>query len=428
MKVSYRQEIKKTIATYYLESGDFNGVTLSELLLQFPNHSLLLKRLSELVLLGYIGVLDNESDENPHILRIRFEDIATQVSKLTVSNAFHTCIYPKRMLLEQYVDRAKYVHEPYRLELALGEPQLSYRVFDLSVLENYRNDPRYLYTSDDIHGSIQINSETPNATPLADNEKVFLKTFGFAYNEQFDRVVAVFLRYLRMLSPQHQMIWKAKENKGKYKLNYDYFMASINGQFPTRLPIFQAICMEMYIINQMSKAILNRPLYRMDFGEYGEERPEKFAYLLRPTLDEFNAFTILLNNLLIDNIDVKAFEDYLDIYTIYHNNDGTSSRISIGGLNLLNEWFRTYYKTEQWDSWDKSFASLRSIRKIRQKPAHTIQRNVYDQSFIHKQRDLIIQAYDAVRTIRMMLENHPNARDLQSMVSDKLRRGLVWQI
>jgi len=41
--------------------------------------------------------------------------------------------------------------------LALGEAQLSYRSFDLSVLEFYRNDPRHRYENDDINGRIYSN-------------------------------------------------------------------------------------------------------------------------------------------------------------------------------------------------------------------------------------------------------------------------------
>lgn len=136
----------------------------------------------------------------------------------------------------------------------------------------------------------------------------------------------------------------------------------------------------------MTQVILNRPLFSMDIGKYREDMPKKLAYLLRPILDEFDVLTILFNNVLVDNIDTKAFEDYLDIYIVKHNSDGTTSRIPTGRLNLLNELFRTYYKTEQWEVCDKSYASLKLIRKIRQKPAHTVQRNVYDQSFIHRQR------------------------------------------
>lgn len=423
---SIKKQIIESVVEHYLDKEGFNGISLNSLEIKFPNHSLPIKIIIELIRAGYVGVIDLGSDVNPHILRIGFEDEKTQIKKIKGVDKYHICIYPKRKLLEQYVDKAKYMNTPYRLELALGEPQLSYRVFDLSVLENYRNDPRYLYKSNDLHGTIQISSETSNTTPLAESDKIFLKTFGFAYNENYDRVVAVFLRYLSKLSPDHQAVWKAKEVKGKFKLNHDYYMSSINGQFPTRLPVFQAICMEIYIINQMSQAILNSPLFKIDFGKHGENRPEKLAYLLRPTLDEFNAFTLLLNNVLIDNININAIANYVDLYTVEHNEDGTISRKRIGGLNLLDAWFRTYFRMEHWEAWNNSLASLKLIRKIRQKPAHTIEKNVYDQSYIHRQRDLAVQTFDAVRTIRMMLENHPDARPLQSLVNNELRNGLVW--
>ena len=52
-----------------------------------------------------------------------------------------------------------YEQEPFKYHLALGEPQLSYRSFDLCVLEFYRNDPRYLYRTSDICGLISVRDE-----------------------------------------------------------------------------------------------------------------------------------------------------------------------------------------------------------------------------------------------------------------------------
>jgi|ADurb_Cas_02_Slu_FD_contig_21_5314606_length_1575_multi_3_in_0_out_0_2 hypothetical protein len=158
MKVSYRQDIKKAIATYYLESRDFNGISLITLMLKYANYTLLLKRLAELVTTGYIGVLNIETDENPHILRTGFEDEDAQVNKLSGVNGYHICIYPKRLLLEQCIDQAKYMYEPYRLELAHGEPQLSYRMFDVAVLEICRthtvqrniNDQSFIHKQRDL--------------------------------------------------------------------------------------------------------------------------------------------------------------------------------------------------------------------------------------------------------------------------------------
>ena len=77
--------------------------------------------------------------------------------------------------------------------LAQGAAQLEFRAFDLSVLEFYRNDPRYHYTTDDIHGSISVRQEHSG---LRDSDQVFLQTFGYCYDEDVNRAVAVFLRYL----------------------------------------------------------------------------------------------------------------------------------------------------------------------------------------------------------------------------------------
>ena len=54
---------------------------------------------------------------------------------------------------------------------------------------------------------------------------------------------------------------------------------------------------------------MGRPaLFRNDFGRYAEERPIDFAFMVRPTLRELNAFVLTLDKLLSDNIDPKFFE------------------------------------------------------------------------------------------------------------------------
>ena len=70
------------------------------------------------------------------------------------------------------------------------------------------------------------------------------------------------------------------------------------------------------------------------------------------------------------------------------------------------------------------FGNLRAVRKVRQKPAHIVEDNEFDQKYVAEQRQLIIQAFDAVRTLRMVLENHPAARNHE--VPDYLRDAKVW--
>ncbi|WP_051043795.1 hypothetical protein [Psychromonas sp. CNPT3] len=111
--------------------------------------------------------------------------------------------------------------------MAKGAGQLDYRTFDLSVLEYYRNDPRYSYETDSIHGSISIEDEYFQSKSVPESDQILLKTFGFAYDSDYSRYVAVFLRYLSGLSSEHQKVWAAKEIKGEIKLHPDYYATSI---------------------------------------------------------------------------------------------------------------------------------------------------------------------------------------------------------
>jgi hypothetical protein len=81
---------------------------------------------------------------------------------------------------------------PFTLRLALGDGQLEYRPFDLAVLEDYRNDPRYIYQSNDISGWISVHDEHYTSAAMREPDKVMLETFGFCYDDDMNRAVAVF--------------------------------------------------------------------------------------------------------------------------------------------------------------------------------------------------------------------------------------------
>ena len=70
------------------------------------------------------------------------------------------------------------------------------------------------------------------------------------------------------------------------------------------------------------------------------------------------------------------------------------------------------------------FATFKKIRKLRQKPAHSIEEDKFDQTYVKSQRDLIMKAYNAMRTLRLILANHPNVRGYQ--VPDWLQTGKIW--
>lgn len=373
-----------------------------------------------------VGILYSDIELNPHILRTGFPPKNMQAEKLDTNELHHTCIYPRVKHLDAIITHSDYDSEPYKLQLALGEPQLSFRSFDLSVLEFYRNDPRYLYKNDDINGFISIRDEYFESKQIAEHDQVLLESFGFSYDSEYNRAVAVYLCYIARLSPEHQQVWRAKELTGDYKLHPDYFRNTIMGEWGERVPIFSAFQKELYIINMMASAMERPPLFRHDFGEYGENKPLKFGFLIRPTLEEFNNFVLLLDKLLSDNINKDFFMREIPTEKEILRDDGKIKVQDKGTLLILDEWVRAKYRTADWEPWDQSIQTLREIRRLRQKPAHAMDENIFDQHYFKKQRQLIIKAYSALRTIRLLFSNHQSVKAANVEVPDWLQNGDIW--
>jgi hypothetical protein len=419
--------ILREVTTSFLDSGDFNGITaisLTENLNVGWNE--MRGALQELIEEDLVGVLYSDTQLNTHILRTGFLPKDVQISKLITDELHHTCLYPRPNHLNSVVDVSHYAREPYKLCLALGEPQLAYRSFDLSVLEFYRNDPRYFYSSDDIHGSIHVQSEYFESNQMPERDRVLLQSFGFAYDQELNRAVAVYLRYLADLSPEHQQIWKTKELAGDYWLHPDYYRNTIIGGWGERVSIFSAFIKELFIINRMAKAMGRPPLFKQDYGEYGEGKPQKLSFLVRPTLEEFNNFILLLDKLLSDNINKRFFQGEVAYESEKQRKDGKIVVEPKGTLQLLDDWIKEQYQTTDWEPWDESMKALRDIRRLRQKPAHAIDENVFSQRYFKDQRELIVRAYDAVKTLRLLFAQHPSVVRADIEIPKWLAEGKIW--
>jgi hypothetical protein len=415
------------VTRFYLESHDFNGIPAAALAEQLGTAwQAVQPRLKELIDDDLVGVLYADTAINPHVNRVGFEPKENQIAKLAGADLHQTCIYPRAKHLAAVVDAARYTREPYKLCLALGEPQLTHRSFDLSVLETYRNDPRYRYENNDINGSISVRDRVSGSRGMEERDEIFLQTFGFANDDDLNRAVAVYLRYLADLSSEHQQIWKAKELQGKYLLHPDYYRSSIIGDWGEKIPIFDALLAELRIINQMATAMGRPPLFRDDYGEHGVRKPQKFSFLIRPTLEEFNAFVLLLDKMLSDNINKAFFRAEVADETHVERGDGKVEVRQKGTLQILDEWVRRFYRTDDWEPWQQAMGALRDVRKRRQKPAHAVDENVFDQQYFKEQRDLSIRAYEAVRTIRLMFENHPNVKKAAIEIPEWSRDALIW--
>jgi hypothetical protein len=413
--------VLQAITEFYLHSGDFNGIPL--LTLQHRVGAGHLPHLKELVLSGHVGLVFGDVHPNPHIRALEREHSpAEQVELLDSGTAGAPCIYPLPLHLKTVVDAGDYSDRPYTLALRLGEAQLTYRSFDLAILETYRSDPRYHYDCDDIHGSLSVHDEFFEKGNMPGSDQILLQSFGFSYDDINNKYVAAFLRYLHDLSPEHQRLWQAREVAHKTFLHPDYFRTSILGDFPERVSIYEAFIVELQVINKMARAMGRSPLFRKDYE--GEQRPREFSSLLRPTARQYADFVLLLDKLISDNMDTAFFRNDVPFEDEEQRNDGKTVVKPRGSIRILDAWLAARFRPQDDAPLREMIDTFRTIRRLRQRPAHAIDENSFNQTYLHEQRELMARAYTAVQTIRLIFANHPKCRTVD--VPDWLSEGRIW--
>jgi hypothetical protein len=414
--------ILASIKNFYFRSPDFNGYPVYRLKQEYALSNPEAKKLiSEFISSGNIDVVFSG---NPHIRPFSSPSIASQLAQLEqLDFSEHFCLYPTAETLASASEIEAYRDRPYSLELACGVGQLEFRTFDLTVLEYYRNDPRYHYETNSLSGSISVQDKFYESDLMAKRDQILLQSFGFAYDDQLNRAVAVFVCYLSGLSPEHQRIWAAKELKGDHKLHPDYYRNCILGEWGTRIPIFDAFVEELAVINEMAELMQMKPLFRRTFKD---NRPPEFAFLLRPTQAEFNRFVLTLDQMMSDNLNKEFFRGHVSLEDEEIRSDGKIIIKPLGTIVLLDRWLRKHFHPKNTDELDRLFTTFRKIRNLRQRPAHAVNRDSFDQEHFKNQRELILEAYDAVRALRMSFANHPWVKRNPPRIGKELFEGLIW--
>lgn len=133
------------ITDFYIRSHDFNGILVErlgkELNLSWTDLQALL---SELITKQKITLTFGGLVGNPHIKRFRDLPVGEQVKNLQSEAPNTMCAYPTSSVIQSVVDVNTYNDKSFTKRLLLGEPQLEPVYFDLTVLEKYYADPRYL--------------------------------------------------------------------------------------------------------------------------------------------------------------------------------------------------------------------------------------------------------------------------------------------
>lgn len=415
MGAERKNAILEQVITQYLRSGDFNGLGVTSLANVDD-----VAAISELIAAGKLDLVRGDGHPNPHIKAFLAEPVSAQLDKIEAGGLMG-CLYPSPELLKERNAGAG-EKAPYTRALKEGEPQLSFRTFDLRALEWYRNDPRFDFDVDDIQGRIlqKEGTQVANRAVVLDGLDFF--EFGFAYDDEMHRTVAAFIRYLHDLPEAQQTEMQKHELAGEYKLHPGFYRTQIIGNFPERVSIYDAFLQEKIEINRICNLMGKPKLFRTEFGDF--KRPRGFGILIRPTKKEFRDFALLLDQLLSDDLNHKFFKGDLDLNRKLTDEDGNTVTQSKGTIQLLEEWIGKKFTPAEPTEMAEMFDDFRAVRKVRQKPAHKVEDNEFDQKYVAEQRQLISQAFDAVRTLRMVLENHPAARDHE--VPDYLRHAKVW--
>ncbi len=437
-----KTKIAGKVGNFYLTSRDFNGIPLADLYKSTKLTELEFKDiLRELVKDRSIDLIYEGDIPNPHIKPFPAPAIEKQLEKLEsieidkeltsqekearsmgdgpikirlVFDIIGCCVYPTPEFLRATVDWKQYIGRPFTLRLAMGEWQLRPYFFELGILAIYRNDPRYRYHTDDITGSLSAISEDQ----LNPSDQVFIKHFGFGFDEKGNRSVAVLLADLSNLTPQHQQIWNAKVLGGYYrfKLHPD-FRKSILGHFYDGDSIFSAFIEEIKIINLMATNIKGKPLFNNTFERY--EKPDNFGFLLLPTQREFEQFALTLDRMLFDNINHSFFDGLIEETDLNEK----ESLEKISSFRKMEIWINKAIKFPDPKPKDEMFAIIRKIRGLRSKPAHTYVENEWNNKFFSSQKELMKEAYKAIRTLRLILANNPKSKEVE--IPEWLQSGQI---
>lgn len=260
---------------------------------------------------GLVAVVSEKDYPNPHIrpwpIRRSIDEQAADVEKM-VPDSYGVCLYPTAAALKRSRTRRKYPDEPYRQAMADGRGTLELRYFETTVLEQYRNDPRFSFQYGDFGVNTVISDEAYIDNEELDKDKIIMSHIGFAYdlsgydakdvNSLVVRRVCAFYGDLAKLSPEHQQRWKTYESVPQDGLRpHPAWMDTQMGRWADGVGPFGRFMYELEALNELQEIAFGAPgLFR------STERPREFGWILRPSQSEWDQFIHQLDKLLSENL------------------------------------------------------------------------------------------------------------------------------
>lgn len=347
-------------------------------------------------------------------IKATIEDVRSELQKMKENGKVSTrevhgdlWVYPKKKLLKIFDSSREEEVGTYRKQLRLGGSQIEHRFFRRQVLDRYKQDPRYRFEEWGYGGTILIKDGAYLDSSVPESDKISIQSFGIAYTGKGERVVTVILSYLGDLSVEHQRYWSSFEVKEKCSLDSDYVRTSFEAEFADRVSIFSAFTQELEEINKICSLIGEPPIFKKTFAN---NHPREFNWLTKPTISEYNSFIHTLDKMISENVHRDFFKGKINLNEEIQHETGKVRVVSKGSIRLLEEYLAKYWRFPDPEPKNEMIRTFKNIRKARQKPAHVAVEDKYDITYHQQQRNLIFQTYKAIRTLRLLLMNHPKAK------------------
>lgn len=414
-RVSKATTLLNRIVDFYLNSHDFNGIRANVVLGDSPDAPETLKKL---VARGLVEVYSSAYD-NPYIKRLPALSIDQQLGFLDAANGQeHVCLFPSVKTMRRRLPSNKYRTKPFSRFLALGHAQLEPVFFQLGVLGRYQSDPRYIFRFDGLDGQISVKTADYKGRAMPEADKVGIQTFGLGTSPKGHRVIVTFPRYLSSMSARHQQHWDSYRVRGKSKMEMNYGLRGVWGEWTEGVSVYDALLAEIFHINKMCQLIGLPNLFRRDYspetrsddGDSPVDEPKGFGLLMVPTKKHFLEFAHVLDKIIAENLNPNFFSaQHLELEEKTTRRNGDVLVTQKGTLRLLEEWLMKYIRIEGENGPAIIVAPLKEVRKLRQNPAHKFVDDEFSIQYQDKKQKLIADVYRSVSNIRRFFQTHPKA-------------------
>lgn len=395
---SYREQIA---------DETFNGIKLQEIDFGLTKQ-VLEQEIRQLVQDRKIDIISSNTQLNPHIKRHPPLDVSRQLELIDFEERYHTCLYPTPETIAEKYDLSFLNPKPFTKALAAGDPQLKPIFFELGVLDRYRLDPRYLFHCSEYAGRISMMSESEKTGPIPERDQTFIETFGLGIDNNDTVVVCVYLRYLSLLSPEHQRYWETFIHATPALMHENYYKPTIRGEFWENNSAISAIRHSIAAINEICESVWRSRLFT---NNVPSDVHYNLSPFMRATRSDYLIFAHELDKLISENINLSFFDGRIERTVLITHSDGSMERKNLGSLTLLEKWL--FEGEITWSNPDEAkkeiIGTMRKIRRERQPAAHAIIRNEFDIQFVSLKRELLLDAAFALGNILFPLARHPHA-------------------